>query len=93
MNQAVSGYQDFLETQFGCGLSETTVTVTANKQTNGESVFGNILTVPLYPVASITLKKTDTSGQPLANAFFTVSSEDGQSVTVKPMRLARLLSL
>lgn len=83
LNQAVSGYQDFLETQFGCGLSETTVTVTAYNQANGEGFSGNILTVPLYPVASITLKKTDTSGQPLVDAFFTVSSEDGQSVTVK----------
>ena len=84
LTNPVSGYQDFLETKFGCDLNGTTVTVTANNQANGESASGNILTIPLYPVASITLKKTDTSGQPLADAFFTVSSEDGtQSVTVK----------
>lgn len=84
LTNSVSGYQDFLETQFSCNLKGTIVTAIANNYANGESASGNILTIPLYPVASITLKKTDTSGQPLADAFFTVSSaDDSQSVTVK----------
>lgn len=84
LTNSVSGYQDFLETKFSCNLNGTIVTAIANNYANGESASGNILTIPLYPVASITLKKTDTSGQPLADAFFTVSSENSaQSVTVK----------
>ncbi len=84
LTNAVSGYQDFLETKFTCGLIGKTVTAWPNNYANGESASENILTIPLYPVASITLKKTDTNNQPLANAFFTITSEDGnQSVTVK----------